>query len=52
MRPILEWFAMGGYSMYVWSAYGLVCAVLLLNIMTIKWQKNRTQQKLRHWFKR
>jgi heme exporter protein D len=51
MNQLFEWVSMGGYSMYVWPAYGLVCAVLLINIVSIKWQKARTQKKLNQWFK-
>lgn len=50
MNQFIEWLAMGGYSLYVWPAYGLVCGVLLMNILGIRWQKNRIRQKLQHWF--
>lgn len=52
MNQFLEWLAMGGYSIYVWPAYGLVCVVLVMNLLGIKIQKNRTRQKLQRWFKR
>lgn len=52
MNQFFEWLAMGGYSIYVWPAYGLVCVVLVMNLLDIKWQKNRTRQKLQQWFKR
>ncbi|MFI4919204.1 MAG: heme exporter protein CcmD [Legionellales bacterium] len=51
MNQFLEWLAMGGYATYVWSAYGLVCTVLVVNVLGIKWQKKRTHQKLQQWFK-
>ena len=25
MNQFFEWLAMGGYSLYVWPAYGVVC---------------------------
>jgi heme exporter protein D len=28
-----EFFAMGGYAFYVWTAYGITLAVLLANIV-------------------
>ena len=28
-----EFFAMGGYAFYVWTAYGITLAVLVANIM-------------------
>lgn len=51
MNRALDWLAMGGYSTYVWSAYGLVCFVLLINLFAIKWKKKQTLQKLNQWFK-
>ena len=52
MNQFIEWASMGGYSLYVWSAYGLVFTVLFINIINIKSKKNRTQKKLGQWFKR
>ena len=43
MNQLMEWIAMGGYSFYIWPAYGLVCVVLVLNLLGIKWQKQRTR---------
>ncbi|KTC88678.1 heme exporter protein CcmD [Fluoribacter dumoffii] len=51
MNQFLEWVAMGGYSKYVWPAYGLVCAVLLMNILSMKRKGKQTRQKLQQWFK-
>jgi heme exporter protein D len=28
-----EFFSMGGYALYVWISYGLMAAVLLLNLL-------------------
>jgi heme exporter protein D len=42
---------MGGYASYVWSAYGLVFAVLTLNLITINWQRKRLRKLLQQWFK-
>ncbi|KAF3981089.1 MAG: heme exporter protein CcmD [Methylococcales symbiont of Hymedesmia sp. n. MRB-2018] len=33
MNSFNEFLAMGGYGMYVWSAYGIAFVVLLLNIV-------------------
>ncbi|MFT4059992.1 MAG: heme exporter protein CcmD [Legionella sp.] len=52
MNQVCDWLAMGGYSFYVWPAYGLVCAVLIINILGMKWKKKQTHQKLQQWFKR
>ena len=32
MNEIAHFFDMGGYAVYVWSAYGLVLAVLAANV--------------------
>jgi heme exporter protein D len=52
MSPFFDWLSMGGYSMYVWPAYGLVFGIFVVNFGVVKWQKNRTRQKLQRWFKR
>ncbi|CAM2976753.1 heme exporter protein CcmD [Legionella worsleiensis] len=52
MNSFNEWLAMGGYSAYVWSSYGLVGFVLIMNFLRIKRQRNQTRQKLQRWFKR
>ena len=51
MNQFMEWLAMGGYSMYIWSAYGLVSFVLVMNLLSIKWQQKRTRIQLQQWFK-
>lgn len=52
MNQFYEWLAMGGYSLYVWPAYGLVCMVLALNLFGMKIKKKQTRHKLQQWFKR
>lgn len=51
MSQFLSWCAMGGYSVYVWSAYALVTLVLVLNGIAVRVHKKRLHQKLRQWFK-
>jgi heme exporter protein D len=51
MKQFLHWFAMGGYSLYVWPAYGLAALVLLINILSVKFQSARVRKKLQNWFK-
>ncbi|MCX8049839.1 MAG: heme exporter protein CcmD [Methylohalobius sp.] len=36
-----EFFSMGGYGAYVWSAYGVVTVVLIWNLI-VPWLKWRT----------
>lgn len=50
MSQFTNWFAMGGYAVYVWPAYGLALAVLVYNVASIKKQKQNTLRKLRQWF--
>ena len=52
MNQLMQWLAMGGYSMYIWPAYGIVSVVLVGNIVGIKWQQKRTRMQLQKWFKR
>ncbi|ARB90897.1 heme exporter protein CcmD [Legionella longbeachae] len=52
MNQFLEWITMGGYSIYVWSAYGLVSVVIVMNLLGMKWKRKQTRQKLQQWFKR
>lgn len=50
MAVCLNWLAMNGYSYYIWSAYGLVALVMVVNIIEIKHQRNKVWQKLQRWF--
>lgn len=52
MTALLDWFAMHGYAMYIWPAYGIVFVVLSINLVSIKWQSIRTRKSLLQWFKR
>lgn len=52
MSQFLNWLVMGGYSIYIWPAYGIVCVVLVMNLLGIKWQRLQTRKKLQSWFKR
>ena len=51
MNTVMQWFSMGGYAGYVWSAYGLVFTVFLLNGLGCGWQRNRIKKALQTWFK-
>lgn len=52
MNQFFHWLSMGGYSVYVWPAYGVVSVVLVMNLLGIKIQKKQTNKKLHAWFKR
>ena len=49
---LIHWLSMGGYSLYVWPAYGLVGVMLVINILGIKIQNRKSHKKLLDWFKR
>jgi heme exporter protein D len=52
MNQLITWFTMSGYSIYIWPAYGLVCVVLIMNLLGMKIQQSQTKKKLQQWFKR
>ena len=52
MAQLLQWLNMGGYSIYIWPAYGFVCVVLVMNILGIKRERVQTRTKLQQWFKK
>ena len=41
-----EFFAMGGYALFVWSAYGLSAIVLGLNVVAALERERRLQRQL------
>ncbi len=51
MNQLMEWASMGGYSLYVWPAYGLVSAVFIMNIVSVRDKKKKTWCQLQQWFK-
>jgi len=50
VSQLMQWFSMGGYSFYVWPAYGLVFMVLMLNVFVIKKDQKLMKKKLIKWF--
>lgn len=52
MNTLSAWFSMGGYYAYVWSAYGLVLSVMLVNYLLIKKQSIQIRQRVTRWLKR
>ncbi len=42
-----EFFAMGGYAFYVWSAYGISAIALALEIAAIRARRRRTLAEVR-----
>jgi heme exporter protein D len=43
----LEFFAMKGYALYVWGAYGIAVLVLLVEILLVRHRRKITLQQLR-----
>ena len=51
MHEMIQWFFMGGYACYVWTAYGLVSLLLILNGVSCVMQGKRIRKSLQTWFK-
>ena len=47
MKALSEFFAMGGYGVYVWSSYGLCFAIMAWNILNARHQGQQTEQRLK-----
>lgn len=43
---LTEFFAMGGYAFYVWSAYGITLVVLVANIVIPVFQRKQLIKQL------
>jgi len=41
-----EFFAMGGYSLYVWGSYGMAALVLVLNVLAARQRENSVRREL------
>jgi heme exporter protein D len=42
-----EFFAMGGYALYVWSSFGVCAAVLLLELLSIRARRKAIIRRLK-----
>ena len=40
-----EFFAMGGYGMYVWGSYGITALALILNLY-LPWRRRKAVRRL------
>ena len=43
---LTDFFAMGGYGLYVWSSYGITVAALILNIILPVLKERKTMREL------
>jgi heme exporter protein D len=41
-----EFFAMGGYAIYVWGSYGMAALVLLFNVVAARRREKSVRQEL------
>lgn len=42
-----EFFAMGGYAFYVWSAYGITAVALIVELLSIRSRRGRALDEAR-----
>ncbi len=42
-----EFFAMNGYGLYVWGAYGVTLLLLIIEIITVRHKRTTTLRQLR-----
>jgi heme exporter protein D len=49
MKALLAWLSMGGYGLYVWSAYGLVFLYIVLQLFGLRSFKQRSLAQLSRW---
>jgi heme exporter protein D len=41
-----EFFAMGGYGLYVWGSYGMAALVLVFNVLAAHWREKNVRREL------
>ncbi len=46
----MNWLAMNGYGVYIWSAYGVVGCVFVGLTIAVKRQNRRTRAVLKRWY--
>jgi len=42
-----EFFAMGGYALYVWGSFGITAAVMAIEVLLLSRQRTRVLRNLR-----
>ena len=42
-----EFFAMGGYALYVWGSYGMVLFIFIVEIMLVRHRRTNALEQLR-----
>lgn len=46
MSAVAHFFAMGGYALYVWGAYGVTAVVMLFEVLLLVHQKRTLWRRL------
>lgn len=46
-----EFFAMGGYGLYVWSSYGITALILILNLYLPQRRRKTVRRLLREFLR-
>jgi len=47
-NSVSEFFAMGGYALYVWGSFGLTAAVMVIEMVLIRNQRTELLRDLRN----
>jgi len=47
MSGIVEFLAMGGHGLYVWLSYGAAVAVVLYDLVSVRWRERRWVREYR-----
>jgi len=47
-NSVSEFFAMGGYALYVWGSFGLTAAVMLIEMVVIRNRRTELLRDLRN----
>lgn len=52
IESLKSWFAMDGYALYVWIAYGLACSFIILGFLSVIKKQKKTRRQLNSWYKK
>ena len=49
-NSVSEFFAMGGYALYVWTSFGLTAAIVALEVWQVRQHREQVLRSLRDHF--
>ncbi len=52
LMELKQFFAMGGYAFYVWTAYGAAILILIINSFLTFKNHRRVVRNIKQWLKR